>query len=565
MRSVVFHKTSVQVFLILLLGLIIYSNTFSAPFIFDDDPNILNNPAIKDFQYFLEPSRVLGLPLLPGVRYTFQTRIVGYFSFFINYALHGFSVSGYHITNLAIHLINGLFVYTLVMLTFKTPYYSFQTGSPLQAAMVLRKSKMLAFTSALLFVCHPIQTEAVTYIVQRFTSLAVFFYLTTLIFYISSRLSQKPLYRHLCLAISLVSSVLAMFVKEFSMTLPLVIFLYECTFFSERAFKKIQHTLPYVLSGALIPARLVISTISANRESISETLHVITGDPSLSRSQYLATQFRALMTYMRLLLFPVNQNLDYDYPVHGFFTLPVALSLLVVLIMLALAVYFYYRSGSVESIEKPVLRLVSFGIFWFFLTLSAESGIIPIADSFFEHRLYLPSVGFFLVIGVAITEIISNQKRMVVFPVIIVLLLSVSTHKRNAVWNSDIRMWEDAVKKSPQKARPRCNLGSLYGTHGKFAESIRESKAAIDLSPRLALAHANLGEAYWRTGRNKEAIQELTTAVSINPSLAGTHFILGNVFRDENRFDDAAKEYRAVIMLDPSFPDARKNLALVSK
>jgi len=176
---------------IALVGALAYSNTFTTPFQFDDDVYIVNNPTIKTFHYFISPSEVTRLgqqsptSFPVALRSAFMTRIVGHLSLAINYHLHGLSVVGYHVFNLMIHILNGILVYLIVMATLETEYFS----SPSRKE-TLNLHLIIPGACSLLFVSHPIQTQAVTYISQRFTSLAGFFFLLSLLLYIRFRTSS---------------------------------------------------------------------------------------------------------------------------------------------------------------------------------------------------------------------------------------------------------------------------------------------------------------------------------------------------------------------------------------
>src|SRR5512135_532513 len=179
LNSPLFH-----LFLIGILGFLIYFNTFHSPFQWDEAV-YLDKPFIKDINYFFEPSRISEFAD-DGLK----SRYIGYLTFALNYRLHGFDVFGYHVVNLAIHLINAVLVYFLVLLTFRTPFFSskqYAVSSTQSAAYSLLPSaysRFIALAVALLFVAHPIQTEAVTYVFQRFASLVSLFYLLSLVMYI---------------------------------------------------------------------------------------------------------------------------------------------------------------------------------------------------------------------------------------------------------------------------------------------------------------------------------------------------------------------------------------------
>ncbi|MDP2167140.1 MAG: hypothetical protein Q8J64_02275, partial [Thermodesulfovibrionales bacterium] len=384
------RKPFVPLVLIALLGILAYSNTFNAPFQWDEQKFIVNNPIVKDLVYFIEPSTAENLELYPALK----GRYVGYLTFALNFKIHGLDVRGYHVVNILIHIINSLLVYFLVLLTFRTPYlnnplFLNNPPSPPLAKGGLSEGNLIALFSALLFVSHPIQTEAVTYIFQRLASLCAFFYLLSLLLYIKSRLTEKNT-RYAFYALSLLSAVLAMKTKENAFTLPLVITLYEFFFFKGSIKSRALRLVPILLTMLIIPLSL-IGIDKPVGEIISGIGTATEGYQGISRWDYFLTQFRVIVTYIRLLFLPINQNIDYDYPVfHSFFDLGVLLSFFFLLSVFGSAVYLFYHSKN-----NPSFRLISFGVFWFFITLSVESSIIPIPMVINEYRLYLPSFGAF--------------------------------------------------------------------------------------------------------------------------------------------------------------------------
>lgn len=379
---------------IIILGTIIYSNTFDASWHFDDHSAIVENYGIRD---------------LKGTVQSGGSRWVGFITFALNYHFGKLDVFGYHLVNIGIHLISAILVYFLVFLTLKTPC--------LKDTKISRYTVFLSLASGLIFVAHPIQTQAVTYIVQRFTSLATLFYLLSLVFFIKARLYHlvgKKFYSlsHLGYYVgSLVAAFLAMKTKEITITLPAIILLYEFCFFSpslKALIKKIVYLIPFLLAFFIIPLSSygirLLGISGGTFIGIAEVGDVI-GDATqettaISRTDYLLTQFNVIVTYIRLLFFPVNQNLDYDYPIsHTLFEFPTFLSFLFLASIVIFGVWMFRKS-----------RLISFGIFWFFITLSVESSIIPIRDVIFEHRVYLPSVGFVISLTVAVYQMMEQIK-----------------------------------------------------------------------------------------------------------------------------------------------------------
>ncbi|TAN45210.1 MAG: hypothetical protein EPN22_04240 [Nitrospirae bacterium] len=349
------QKPFAHALIIALVGLFVYSETFSVPFLFDDASGISENPLVKDLKNFLS---------IEGFKNNISnTRFIGYLSFAINYKIHGVELAGYHAVNLVIHIINALLVYYLIIFSFRTPV--------LKDSLLKHRTRHIAFFAALLFVCHPIQTQAVTYIVQRFASLAALFYLLSVVLYVKWRLDRKcesgseksedkeSKSSWLWYAGALLSAVLAMKTKEISFTLPVAIAVYEFMFFEEKSKKRILFLVPFIVTMLIIP----FSMINLNKPvgSIMDDVDTSTRVQTLlSRPDYLFTQVRVIMTYIRLFFFPINQNLDYDYPPsHSLFEPEVFMSLLFLAAIVSVSIYLLVKSG--EKISER--RLISFGIF----------------------------------------------------------------------------------------------------------------------------------------------------------------------------------------------------------
>ena len=495
---------------------------------------------------------------------------VGFLTFALNYKMHGLDVAGYHIFNLVIHLLNALLVYWLIILTFRTPYASAYLQKD-----VLKTSdpyRWIPLFTALLFVSHPVQTQAVTYIVQRFASLSTLFYLVSLVMYIKARGSDSSKKaRYAFYAASIISAVLAMRTKEIAFTLPVMVVLYEFMFFRGDIKKRMLYLLPLLLTMFIIPLSMMLAQGGSTGASGIDELTKIAGSADVSRWDYLNTQFRVIVTYIRLLFFPINQNLDYDYPIYRtFFTPPVFLSFLFLLGVFCWGIYLLYRSYKSDQANRCWYRLIAFGIFWFFVTLSVESSIIPIVDVIFEHRLYLPSVGFFMAIMSGIVFIyvkLANRTKVVAkvfIPVMILVVISLSltAYARNMIWSDEVTLWEDVVKKSPYKARPHYNLGGAYEEQGRLDDAVREYQTAINLKPDYALAHYNLGVVYQKQGRLDDAVREYQTAIKLKPDYAEAHNNLGVAYQKQGRLDDAIKEYQTAIKLKPDYADAHNNLGV---
>lgn len=560
LRSEVFRNPLFYIFLIITFCIISYSNTFSVPFQFDDTPTIIENPIIKDLDFLLKPSAAKIYKEASPYE-SLKRRYVGILTFALNYWIHKLNVTGYHLFNLSIHTVNALMVYWLTLLTFRTPF--FDSSNPGET------SSHIALLAALLFACHPVQTQAVTYICQRFTSLATTFYCLSLILYVKWRTSSQknplsffraPLLFYLG---SVISAVLAMKTKEMAFTLPVVIFLYELMFF-EGAFKKrVLYALPLVLTMLVIP----LSLLGVDRpigQMISDLSEVTREQTDMSRWSYFFTQLTVVATYIRLLFLPVNQNLDYDYPLYHSFLFPeVFLSFLFLLSLAGFGFYLFFRS----RIRNRSLRLIAFGLFWFFITLSVESSVIPIVDVIFEHRVYLPSVGAFMALSTGAFLLVNKSRKIKLQPFAmtflstVIIVLSMTTYSRNAIWKSEITLWQDCVTKSPEKARPHNNLGNALNKQGHTEQALQHFLQALRIAPQYADAHNNLGVVLAKLGRKDEAIAQYRKALAINNNFGKAHYNLGIALAENGNLDEAIHHFHSAILIKPDYVDAQNNLA----
>jgi tetratricopeptide (TPR) repeat protein len=526
---------------------------------------IVENPIIKDLKYFTAPSEAERFRDHFG-HFMFKNRYVGYLTFALNYRFHGLEVTGYHVINIIIHIINALLVYSLVILTFKTPFLS--------ETKMKEKSRHIAVFSALIFVCHPLHTEAVTYIWQRVTSLTALLYLITLVMYIKWRISFfqnnrsdrggflkiKPMILYL---LSVIAAILAMKTKQTAFTLPVSILLYEVMFFKGPVTRRTLYIIPFILTMTLIPLALIDAGKPLG-DMIGDISDVMRDKTDMSRTVYLFTEFRVIMTYLRLLLLPAGQNLDYDYPLYSSFSSPeVFLSLSSIIAFLVTGAYLFFRYRH----SVPSVRLISFGIFWFFITLSVESSVIPIANVICEYRMYLPSIGIFLSACTALclwTEKSGNRwismSRTGGALLVIIAILAVTTYSRNTVWRDEVTLWKDVVQKSPSKPRAYFGLGNAYLSRGFTEKAVENYMTVIDLSPKFFKVYNNLGTAYQSQGLTDKAVEHFKIAASIKPDDSSSFYNLGNVYRDLGLIDEAIEYYTIAADLDPGFVDVHNNL-----
>ncbi len=509
------------------LGAVIYSNSFKVPFHFDDNLTIIENNLIKSLNN-------------PALLWRFDpSRFFTYFSFAVNYYYGKLNTAGYHAVNLALHLGVTALVYFFIRLLVNLHRSLSDT----------RERRWVPLLTALIFVSHPLQTQAVTYISQRSTLLAALSYFGTVILYFFYRRDKKKEYYLGAAGVFF----LGLFTKPIIVTLPLALVLLEVFFkkeFSDDAdslkwIKGIgKRVLPFLLMALSVPALLAMWKYSA--ADWEHYIAMTRETRKFTRYEYLLTQFNVLMTYVRLLFVPYGQNLDYDYPIaRSFFIFPTWLSFFGVMSLVILAVRQFRKNP-----------LISFGIFWMFVTLSLESSLFPISDVINEHRLYLPMAGFGLAVTAALIRLFHSRTILVSVFGIVIAVFSVLSYIRNEAWGDKPAFWQDIARKSPNKARVHNNLGIIYADAGRVDEALAEYRKAVELDGNYAHPHNNLANIYFKQDRFAEAREELAQALAVDPDYPGGYYNLGNVAWAEEKFDEAAEHYAAAIRLRPSFVPA---------
>jgi len=567
-KHLFFNLNYIAVCCFVILGINLYWGTLDSPFILDDLNNITENRNIR-----IESFDLSGL-WNAGFNAPCKNRPVSNISFALNYLMGRYDVRGYHAVNILIHIINGILVYQFLLLIIGIgPHPPRLNTEKEKAGTVNTQTKELgrrtpmhlswtALAAALLWFAHPVQTQSVTYIVQRMNSLATMFYLLSLVFYVHGRLCGTIAGRWSLFAAAFLSWVMAMGSKEIAVTLPVIIVLTESCFFQNFSFMWLKRYIHY---GMLLLIMFGLMTvIYLGRTPIDSILSTFVGR-DFTPAERVLTQFRVVMIYISLLFYPHPSRLNLDHHIlisHTLFDpLETLFSLIGIAALLGLGIFLFRKK-----------HLLSFFIFWFFIHLALESSFFSL-ELIFEHRLYLPSVGFFLIITWLVTRFFAASGRkiaikkesrhamiqLVIF-IPVLLLLSMATWQRNLVWRDKVSLWSDCVEKSPNKYRPHSHLGHALLEKGLIDEALMQFKKALEISPDSAEAHMNLGLSLFKAGKTKDAAAEYRTAIRIDPTQASAHNNLGVLFFEQGLIDKAVAEYRKALKIDPRFAHAHHNL-----
>lgn len=529
-----------------------YANTLRAPFLFDDFNNIVSNAAIKSLSNFTSLARLVDASRTPtNLKYATAVRPVAYFTFALNWAAGGDDVVGYHLLNLAIHLASVLLVYALTRALLATPAFAAR-GAPGDGAPHSVIEEWAPLLAALLFACHPLQTQAVTYVTQRFASLAGAFYLGAVVCYVRGRLQGGSARLS---AAALAMALLAMTTKELSATLPVILLLVEVVFFRSTLRVAARRAAPFLLVVAVIP----LLTFYAGHRVGDESVHAVIarGQNVPQALDYLLTQSTVLVMYLRLLVWPSGLNFDYDYPLfRSLVELRVLASAALLLLLVATSVFLLVRAR--RRSDGPLI-IAAFGVPWFLITSAIESSVVPLADLVDEYRCYLPSVGIAWTVVFGVLIAVERrpawvQRAALAGLAVAGLALCTVTYLRNEVYRDAVTLWEDTVAKSPLKPRPRTNLSIAYSKAGREEDSIVQYQAAAYLNPEFRRAHGRLGV-------RQEEFEQLMRGATAR--FVQRHLANGMAALDRRDVALAETEFRAALRLDPADPDAHSDLGLV--
>ena len=520
---------------IVILGILIYSNSFSGSFHFDDRINIVENTIIQD---------IWNTKTLWDFS---QTRFVSYWSFALNYHFGGLNVWGYHLVNLIIHLANSCIVYWFTLLIFLTP--------ALKENAIARDKKIIAFAAALLFVSHPLATQSVAYIVQRMASLVALFYLLSISFYLNARIIEnRKIAQYLLFTSCGVSVLLAMLTKENAFSIPFAIVLCEIFFLqTKKSFSQFINYRTVLLAALVLGAMLYLVLNHPFDVFKSEPPALINSYQTITSINYLFTQFSVLIKYIGLLFFPINQNLDYDFKLsNSFFELRTLLNFTLLISLVILGIFLFKK-----------YRILSFGIFWFFLTIAIESSIVPLSDLIFEHRTYLPSVGFFIILSTGLYLFLWDKYKSLAVSIFfaIIVLNSYLSFQRNKIWKNERTLWGDVISKSPNKIRAYFSYGFMAMKEGKLDEALKYLNKAIELQPTYPDGY-NIRGSFLSEKYYDKALADYNQAIILRPEWAEAYMNRGLLLNKRQQFELALNDFTKVIEISPELGVAYYNRGL---
>lgn len=544
MKNLIFNNFKIFSFLlIVVVAFLGYANTLDVPLQFDDGAHIRDNDKIRKMENYTTYTHWRNINNRPLAHYTLA----------LNYHMSDFFVdetgreridtTQFHIFNLIVHMLAGIFVFLLIREILSLPM--FRKKYPRKAA------DLIALFTAIVFITHPVQTQAVTYIVQRMTSMAGMFYLLSVFLYLKGRTSQiitttsvdnlkqdagnkvRKVFREnvnislpavLYFAGALAAGVLGFLSKQSAATFIFAWLLVEIMFIRNKEGKFYKK---YIIAYAAVAVGGVLGYIA--------TAGLPREVPDISRGEYLITQFKVFVNYVQLMIAPVNQNIDHHVRfTDDLFTAANFLSFLFTLAVLAAGILTFKK-----------YRLVSFAIFWYFVTAAVESSVIPIRDAMFEHRLYLPFMGFGLILSDIAFRVVGRKKLaygtyMMVVISFIYLGLTVS---RNQVWRTEKSLWADSVKKAPGKERNWYWLAAANIAERNFEEALQNFNQAISNNPQFVMAYNARANLKKDMGDEKGAMADYNKALELDPKYSKALYNRGILKAAKKDYMGAIKDY----------------------
>lgn len=542
---------------------LVYYPSLHAPWYMDDTTSIILNPVVRDLKLSLNQ--------------LLQPRGMAIFSFALNYQIGGTDPFGYHLVNFALHFCCAVLVYLLLL-------------------PVVRHDSTKAALGALLFVVHPLQTQAVIYLVQRMAVLAAFFFLLALWLFARARCHlaagipfTTP--RHLgCYLGAVVAGACAVYTKENTAVLPVVLYLYGTISLPPAPDRR--RLLLSLLPFLAVPLALTISRFIWPLYTGTPLLAIANPDlpansPGITPLRYLVTEFSVLWVYIRMLFLPYGQTLEHSYPLAENL---LALKHLAAGIGLAIL-------GWLAIHLRRRLPLVASGVAWFFATLAVESTIIPL-DPLYEHRLYLPMFGFILVL-LGLFDLLPRRRTAPVALVVIVLVLLPLAWQRSRLWADPVAFYRDNLTKTPHSERVLTdlaanllvtgrqteaepllqralelnpsylaaftNLIAVYSKQGRINEAFALARQGLEREPRSVDLLTALGALYFKVGDNSRALQAFDQALALNPHYALAQNNRAAILAQSGRLAEAEEAFRVAVTLNPADVSLRNDLALALK
>ena len=516
--------------IIIFISILLYLNTLSNTFVYDDAYVITENYFINSWGNLPKLFTKDYLPFSGELSY----RPVVTLTYFIDYAIWQLNPLGYHLTNVILHTINAFLFYIFIKSIFRT--------------------RTLTILATLLFLSHPLLTETANAVCYREDILASVFFLLSFIYFtkilVPSFQAGTPTQQTntkfvLYYIISCGSYCLALFSKEMAITLPILLVIFDLLFSSQNKMKP-PSTLMKIKMWFVFYSGYIAVTIFylfVRFVLFKNTFKIIDVYPT-----NIFTMTKVVASYLKLLFIPINLNADYYVPDIRGISFSFTLATLFIVSALIITIRLYKKD-----------KLMTFFGSWFFIALLPVLGIVPIGNIMAERYLYLPIAGFCGIAGYIGTNAVFREKGVIIIGIIL-LSLQIGVIWRNGVWQNDTTLWFSTYQRESNSARACCNLGNTYFKNKQYEAAIQMYKKSLTLPYSYPFIHFNLGVAYEKVGLVDKAIEEYKASTSRNNDNTLAFNNLGTVYDKQGLYDLAIEAYNNALANNPYFPLSHNNL-----
>ncbi|MFC1668574.1 tetratricopeptide repeat protein [Chlamydiota bacterium] len=510
------HKLIPVTYLVLFsLGFIIYFNSFKGEFLIDDIVLIEKNSFIRSISTI---NNIFTQDIGGGANHQYgYYRPLQIFLYSLIFFFSGLNVIGYHLVNVLLHIITCMLFFHVLL--------------------ILSKNQWIAVVSSILFVTSPIHVENVSYISGTADILVTLFMLTAFLYFLKDQKEQKTVNFILIIIFFL----LAIFSKENAIIFPVLLLIYNFVFKKKFAFRIFVPL--FIITFIYFLLRIIILKVHITTVPLIESIKRIPGF------------FIAIFIYLKSLVFPLGLHLFYNLQDMNNKGLYCALGVLIIIFILGIS----FKT-------KKKYPLVTFSLLWFIITLLPSSNIIPVDTFMADRYLYLPSIGFYFFIGIALFFLYRIKLLKAIVIVFLICLISIFcfvTIKQNVYWSNKIFTFKRSIAFSPSDLRLYHGLATIHLQKGEAEKALFYLNEIIEKNPFNMDAYAKLGRAYSALGQTERAIKTYKKIIIFEPDNIDTYNALGNIFANLKKYNEAIYYYKKAIEKDPLFYIAHYNLGRI--
>ncbi len=486
------NSPSVFIIIIVSVTWALYFQNLDSEFYFDDYSYVINMPNQEygiDIRSLNNTIDQFTNNYLPGKRLTYITMA-------LNYNVHGLIPTGYRVINVAIHIANGILL--LILFHFVVRYlYGIRLDPKLELGL------------SLVFICHPLAINSVNYVSQRSGLLATFFYLSGFLSYLKFRNSESRKAWSWFFA-ALLLFWLASQSKSMAITLPLICLAYELISNSQNSKLLWKWFWITIIGGFLF---LIATIIYANEINLFASYSLDIGFNAYNLWNpwiHFMTELKVFLYYWVLLVFPIPAWLSISHDIG------IATSFWDWQTVSSLAFHLSLLTGAF-FLAKKRFYLASFGILWFYLTLSPPYLVLPQREVMVEYKTYLPSIGYCLILSELFLFLQKRQRLKLTYCIasLLVLFLSIITIYRSEVFQSRISLWSDVLKKYPMSSRAYQNRAKAHFDNGQYQRAIQDLEMLVNLHPNFVHGYHNRANIFFHLGKYSEALNDYNDTINL--------------------------------------------------